>query len=225
MMRARWIRLAGACRALASLRRMRSSAGSLGGRAYSGGLAMWSPSSARRRHDEHEADRPTLPRLRNAAPRQGSGDGTSPAWRASSSPWPSTTLSASPPHRQGPPTGGPVGTRSGLDGQYHPCPDLPEGGWHAGAGSWRARAPSALSAVWLERDQERPWRHRGGASSQADHPPLSPMQPPSRPAGGSPEGGDRAAATGRGARPTPSGATPASRRTAPGAGQASALAG
>src|SRR5512133_1937306 len=67
MMRARWIRLAGACRALASLRRVRSSAGSVGGRADSGGLAMWSPSSARRRHNEHEADRQTIPRLRNAA--------------------------------------------------------------------------------------------------------------------------------------------------------------
>src|SRR5215207_6377059 len=67
MMRARWIRLAGACRALASLRRVRSSAGSVGGRADSGGLAMWSPSSACRRHDEHEADRQTIPRLRNVA--------------------------------------------------------------------------------------------------------------------------------------------------------------
>jgi hypothetical protein len=28
---------------------------------------MWSPSSTRREHDEHEADRPTLPRLRNVA--------------------------------------------------------------------------------------------------------------------------------------------------------------
>src|SRR4029453_8579594 len=66
MMRARWMGVAGACRALESLRRVRSSAGSVGGRADSGGLAMWSPSSARRRHD-HKADRPTIPRLRNVA--------------------------------------------------------------------------------------------------------------------------------------------------------------
>jgi tetratricopeptide (TPR) repeat protein len=65
MMRARWIRLAGACRAAASLRRVRSSAGSVGARAYSGGLAMWSPSSAD--GDQHGADRPTIPRLRNVA--------------------------------------------------------------------------------------------------------------------------------------------------------------
>jgi heavy metal translocating P-type ATPase len=51
----------------ASLRRVCSSAGSVAGRAYSGGLAMWSPSSARRRHDEHKADRQTIPRLRNVA--------------------------------------------------------------------------------------------------------------------------------------------------------------
>src|SRR5215218_11263679 len=148
-----------------------------------------------------------------------------PAWPASSSPWPSTTSSAPPPHRQGPPTGGPVGTHSGLDGSIIPVRIYRRGGSHAGAGSWRARAPSALPAVWLDRDPERPWRDRGGASSQADHLPLSPMQPPARPAGGSPEGGDRAAATNGSARPAPLGATPASRRTAPGAGQASALAG
>jgi hypothetical protein len=53
MMRARWIRLAGAWRALASLRKVRSSAASVGGRAYSGGLGMCSPSPAQRRHDEH----------------------------------------------------------------------------------------------------------------------------------------------------------------------------
>src|SRR5215211_8409259 len=132
--------------------------------------------------------------------------------------------SAPPPHRQGPPTGGPVGTHSGLDGSIIPVRIYRRGGSHAGAGSWRARAPSALPAVWLDRDPERPWRDRGGASSQADHLPLSPMQPPARPAGGSPEGGDRAAATNGSARPAPLGATPASRRTAPGAGQASALA-
>src|SRR6266487_1843285 len=56
-MRARWIQLAGACRLAASLRSRRSSAGSVGGRAYSGGVAMGSPSCAADTSNTKEATR------------------------------------------------------------------------------------------------------------------------------------------------------------------------
>src|SRR5437867_6293369 len=65
MMRARWIQLAGAWRAAASLRSRRSSAGSVGGRACrSAGMA--SP-RCRYRHDHGTPSVTLIPDLRNAA--------------------------------------------------------------------------------------------------------------------------------------------------------------
>jgi hypothetical protein len=48
------------------------------------------------------------PRFERVLERRG---GNLPGMASPGSPWPSTTPSAPPPHRQGPPTGGPVGIR------------------------------------------------------------------------------------------------------------------